>query len=334
VTVVQLKNLSALVAAIEAVSLLKVERWRDLGGSGTINLALDLGRGRTTVARVHRMETSWARVSAEQAVRRELAEKGMPTVVPDALCRLQDGRLLELEPYVNASDRMHTPDRLSAGFTLLARLHSALRMSRYPPAAAVAQHANHVHAEEAERLTRAGAERILAWPHPDLHPYAAQVVEHVAKVAVLEQQLTPAQVVQLVHGDYWDNNVLFAGQHLAAVLDFGFMGRRARIDDLALPFWFWLLEPGHGPPGLADIALLARLADAYDRGADHPLSTEERSALPLAVARQPAWSTGHWVLELDEAAAVLHARVAAQELPVAEVVLADLPRWQEALVRP
>jgi Ser/Thr protein kinase RdoA (MazF antagonist) len=38
---------------------------------------------------------------------------------------------------------------------------------------------------------------------------------------------------QLVHGDFWDNNVLFRHGRPVLVCDFDFMGERARIDDLA-----------------------------------------------------------------------------------------------------
>ena len=321
----------ALIAAVEELSHLEVVRWRDLGGSGTINIALEISDGTTFVARVHAPSTTRARVVAEQAVRRELARAGLPTVVPHALYRLGDGRLLELEPYVDAHDRMNTPDRLSAGYHLLAQLHAVMGRSSFPPAAAVVRHANHVHAQDAYRLTRAGVGRVLSWPHQDLHPFARAVADHIAQVDALEQPLNAAQVVQLVHGDYWDNNVLFTDEVPTAVLDFGFMGRRARIDDLALQFWFWLLEPDHDVPGPNDMGTLARLADTYDSGTDRPLSLDERAALPLAVARQPAWSIGRWVLELDEAAAVAHARTAAEELPTAQAILAALPDWQETL---
>ena len=70
---------------------------------------------------------------------------------------------------------------------------------------------------------------------------------------------------------------------------------------------------------------------AYDRGTEQPLSPDERAALPLAIARQPAWSIGRHVVELDDEPARAHAREAMAELPVAEAIMADLPGWQDAL---
>jgi Ser/Thr protein kinase RdoA (MazF antagonist) len=326
-------DLSALIAPIEELLQLDVQQWRDLGGSRTTNLALVTRDGSTVVARVHAASTTPARVVAEQAVRRELAAAGLPTVTAYGLHPLTDGRLVELEPYVDAHDQMNTPARLSAGYRLLAQLHDVMRRSTFPPAAAQPPHANHVHARDALRLTRAGVERVLGWADHDLHRFALAVADHIAQVDALERPLDSAQVRQLVHGDYWDNNVLFTNDQPTAVLDFGFMGRRARIDDLALPFWFWVLEPGHDIPGPEKMELLARLADAYDSGTDRPLSSHERAALPLAVARQPAWSIGRWIVELDEAAAIAHARAARAELPAAQAILAALPDWQQTLAR-
>jgi homoserine kinase type II len=70
---------------------------------------------------------------------------------------------------------------------------------------------------------------------------------------------------------------------------------------------------------------------AYDE-AGEPLSRQERLAVPLAIARQPAWSVGHWVRQLDEQDAIDHAREAARELPVAQAILRDLSDWQRTLV--
>lgn len=48
------------------------------------------------------------------------------------------------------------------------------------------------------------------------------------------------------------------------------------------------------------ISWLRRLIDAYDRGLDEPLSSVERAALPLAIARQPLWWVGRWLVLLDD----------------------------------
>jgi Ser/Thr protein kinase RdoA (MazF antagonist) len=37
---------------------------------------------------------------------------------------------------------------------------------------------------------------------------------------------------QLVHGDFWDDNVLFAGDEVVLVTDFDFLGLRPPVGDL------------------------------------------------------------------------------------------------------
>jgi len=114
-------GLDTLVGMVEELVGLQVQQWRDLGGSRTTNLALQIDKGATIVARFHARDTTQARVAAEQAARTELSSAHLPTVVPFALRRLPNGQLVELEPYVAAEDRMNTPERLTAGYRLLGR---------------------------------------------------------------------------------------------------------------------------------------------------------------------------------------------------------------------
>ena len=109
------------------------------------------------------------------------------------------------------------------------------------------------------------------------------------------------------------------------------MAEHARVDDLALPFWFHLLGHGGQLPTSDDVALLRHLVRAYDRASEAPLSGAERATLPLAIARQPAWSIGGWILRLGDADAVRHAYDASAELPVALSVMRHVEVWQDAL---
>jgi len=310
--------------------------WRDLGGSWATNLlAVGASGGCGTVFRVHRLSTTAARLRAEQETRRVLARAGIPTVQPlavfdgDEIGQLRTGHLTEAERFVVSDGQMKTPDLLIRGFGVLGAIHRCLRDGELPAAAHTVTHANHVTAQQALAATTAGAQRIRSWGEPALTRYADAVVEHIGRVSTAEEHLEQRR--QVVHGDFWDNNVLFTGSRVAAVLDFGFMARRARVDDLALPIWFYLLEPGHGPPNLIDAEIVAKMLHAYDE-AGEPLSRQERLAVPLAIARQPAWSVGHWVRQLDEQDAIDHARGAARELPVAQAILRDLSDWQRTLV--
>lgn len=314
-----------------------VKGWRDLGGSRSTNLLVETATRGSLVARVHRRSTSWERLCGEQAARRVLASAGVPTVVPLAdhtgvtVRHLASDHLIELERYVPSTATMNTPELMRVGFTQLARVHDVLRSAELSADAHQARWANHIGVSEAAEATRRGVERIRQWAGRDLGWFADAVTLHMDEVARAEQEYQGEQLVQLVHGDFWDNNVLFREDRVAAVLDFGFMAEHARVDDLALPFWFHLLEPGRHLPTSDDVALLRHLVRTYDQAAEAPLSKAERASLPLAVARQPAWSIGGWVLRLGDADAVRHAYNAAAELPVALSVMRHLEAWQHAL---
>jgi homoserine kinase type II len=327
----------ALVADIvEVFGLAGRIAWSDLGGSWTTNILI-AGAGEPVVARLHQGGTSADRLLAEQAARLALADAGIPAVRPlptpagRTVVRLAAGRLAELEPFVAWDTRMNTGPLVRQGFGILARVHDVLRTTELPTAARTAPHANHIFAADAAAATRLGAQRINSWGDANLARFAAEVVAHVDAVAAAEERLRAGRLTQIVHGDFWDNNVLFNGDDLAAVIDFDFMAERPRIDDLALTAYFWFLEPGKGVPGAAEARELRSFVDAYDAAAVIPLSPLERLALPLAIARQPAWSVGRWIPVLEHGHAVRHAREAAAELPVAEAILADLARWQDAL---
>ena len=133
---------------------------------------------------------------------------------------------------------------------------------------------------------------------------------------------------QLVHGDFWDNNVFFRGGHVALVADFDFMGERTRIDDLALTLYFTCLKFLEHPLSDDYLQRVSSLVAAYDSGLDHPLTSEERAALPLAIIRQPLWSVGGWVALLDEeTSARRHAASIGWEVEWALRLVDDIDRW-------
>jgi len=317
----------------------ELQAWQDLGGSWTTNLRLDVAAG-SLVARVHRDWTTEDRLAAVQTARQLIAESGIPAVLPlpdphgSTIITLDNGRLAELEPYIGWNRRMNTPELLSAGFPILARIHDTLRTGQLGKAARTVEFANHVSSADAATLTHAGADRMIGWHDEALTGYATAVTHHIDAVTALEAELSDEQLGQVVHGDFWDNNVLFADDELQAVIDYDFMAERWRVDDLALTIWFYLLEPGHGLPTSKDRELVKMLLDSYDASASVPLSAAERRTIPLAIARQPAWSAGGWVrVDDDVDRARRHAYAAAKELPVAQQILLELGAWQTALSR-
>lgn len=327
----------ALTEEIAAYTGLLLTGWRDLGGSWSTNLAaVQVDRPERLVFRVHQRFVTRERLLAEQHTRCSLAASGMPTVgvLPifrgSTIARLVGGNLVEAEPLIASDANMDTPDKLLAGFAVLGALHDSLRAASLPAAAYSVIHANHLDGDVAGERTRAGVARIGSWGLPALTRFAEQIDAHVTEVRDQEIRFLAGQHRQVVHGDFWDNNVLFSGGNVTAVLDFGFMAERLRIDDLALPIWFHLL--GSRMPAGSAMEFVASLLDAYDRGSSQPLTPDERLSLPLVIARQPAWLVGRWVaFDEDEARARHHAVRAADDFSTAADVLANLQQWQRAL---
>lgn len=329
----------ALVADLSKVAgLSDATTWRDLGGTRTTNLlARSAGKGDAVVIRLHRPETTFDRLRAEQFVRKTLQQAGVPSVAAldlpsgDSIGTLPTGQLVEVEPFVESDGRMNTLDRLMQGYQVLGRVHDVLRATQLPNAAREVSHANYLPRGVVAEAARAGADRVVSWNDPVLSDVASRAVGHLDNALSAEHSFgeTPHQVV---HGDFWDDNVLFQDDNLVAVLDFEFMAARSRVDDLALPIWFLLLEPGRGLPSTKDRDDVAAMLGAYDRGTQEPLTADERRILPVVVARQVGWVLGRWIRDLDLASAQQLARGALRgELPVAVAILSDLDAWQRAL---
>ena len=192
--------------------------------------------------------------------------------------------------------------------------------------------ANHIEATEALARTLRGTQRMRAWHPSALELELAENVEELARVVTqAERPFIERLPRQLVHGDFWDNNVLFRAGVVVLVTDFDFMGERARIDDLALTLYFTSLQYPEQPVSADQLVRLRQLIDAYDSGLADPLSSVERVALPLALARQPLWSIGGWVALLDdEETAREHARGTAWAVDWALGIVRELDRWQRA----
>jgi homoserine kinase type II len=156
--------------------------------------------------------------------------------------------------------------------------------------------ANHIEPFDTLDWTRRGARRVRAWgPSPGELRLMDAAEELAQRVAEAERDVVSSVRRQLVHGDFWDNNVFFRDGRVVLVTDFDFMGERARIDDLALTLYYTNSTFSEDPVSQDRIGRLRRLVDAYDRGLDEPLTRIERAALPLAIARQPLWWVGRWL---------------------------------------
>jgi Ser/Thr protein kinase RdoA (MazF antagonist) len=309
----------------------------DLGGSSSLNLLVGDG-DRRYVVRVHRPHVTTERLGALHQVRQVLLAGAVPCATSITTRQgepwvILAGRLVEVEAYVDHDAVMDAWERLEVGMALLARTHNLLRQVRVGEAGRRPRFANHIEPADVQAATRHGTRRIRGWgPTPGERRLAAAAEKLADLVAEAEAGLVARLPRQLVHGDFWDDNVLFRHGRPVLLADFDFLGERARIDDLALTLHCARIDLGAQAGGAAqERDRLGRLVAGYDAGLEVPLSDAERAALPVAMARQPLASVGGWVARLDDrAAARQHAAGVGGEVAAALRIMADLGRWRDA----
>jgi Ser/Thr protein kinase RdoA (MazF antagonist) len=308
----------------------------DLGGSSSLNLLLGDGDRRYAV-RVHRPSVTPERLAAIHHARGALLAGEVPCapVVPTqrgAPWISLQGRLVEVEPYVDHDAVMDSWQRLEVGIALLAHAHGLLRHVEVGEAGRRPRFANHLKPADVQARTAQGTARIRGWGPTAAEAGLADAADRLADLVAQAEAALVAQLPrQLIHGDFWDNNVLFRRGRPVLLADFDFMGERPRVDDLGLTLWCASFDLGGGTDPAQELPRLRRLVAGYDAAADLPLSAAERTALPLAIARQPLSSIGGWVVRLDdEAAARHHAAAVAPEVRAALRVITGLRRWQDA----
>lgn len=314
---------------------IQTSTYQDLGGSSCLNLRSDSERA-CYVVRVYRPYVTQARLEAIQYVKDALGAHGVPCVRP---LETVDGRrwtvwgerLVEVEPYVAHDGCMDSPERVALGLPLLGHIHSIMRTLTLDQAGRAPLFANYLAPEEMLHRTREGCDRIRGWGPSDEELWLADGAEELAAwIARYDGEITHPIPRQLAHGDFWDNNVLFAGDDVVLVTDFDFMGERRRIDDLALTLYFMsdVAEPDSW--STERISQLVGLTDLYARHLSPPLAETERLALPLTIARQPLWSFGVWIAGLDcEETARGHASGMQGYVDWGLRIMRELETWQD-----
>ncbi len=306
----------------------------DLGGSSNLNLLVTDGRS-LRVARVYRPFVTGQRVAVLQGVRDHLASHGIPCTGPIPTLSGREwetfqGRAVEVEPYVAAPAAMHTLSRVRAGLAVLGHIHALLQAFPVGPAAAAPRFANYVAAAGLVRAVAAGTRRIRAWRPTPVEARLADLADELAGTLAGWDQDRPGPLRrQLVHGDFWDDNVRFRSRQVALVTDFDFLGERPRTDDLALTLYYTSVD-------ITDItrdpAQLTRLVAAYEAGLGTRLSPHELAAIPPAIARQPLWSIAVWVALLDnQDTARRHLAATGTELKWALQLTGRIAQVQDAL---
>ena len=210
------------------------------------------------------------------------------------------------------------------------RIHALRQAFPAGPAAAAPRFANYVAAPGLVQAVAAGTRRIRAWRPTPAEARLADLADRLADTLARWDLACPVPIRrQLVHGDYWDDNVRFRGRQVALVTDFDFLGERPRTDDLALTLYYTSVDIADTT---RDPAQLAELVGAYESGLGTRLSQDERAAIPRAMARQPLWSIAVWVALLDnQETARRHLVATGAELKWALQLTGRIAQVQDAL---
>lgn len=306
----------------------------DLGGSNNLNVHLP-GSDGGWVARIYCPWTSAARLRAIQRVRSTLVSAGLPFASTVSALDGEtsigfDGQVVEVERYV-AGKNMNIGTSLLSGMRALGQIHNVLAGMETPPAAEVAPFPNHVEANQALAGTHQGTAAIRAANPSSGELHTADLADTLAtELADAELGLRHALPRQLVHGDFWDNNVLFRDDDIVLILDLDFMGERARIDDVALTLYYTNSTLGEGYNDPPRIATLRDLVDSYDGALAHKLSVTERAALPYALARTVLSFVGMLASIEDAASRDRLVREINPDLQWSLELVRSVERWQTA----
>jgi Ser/Thr protein kinase RdoA (MazF antagonist) len=307
----------------------------ELGGSSTLNLRLQT----TEAVYVVRLYRSWmrpARLRAIQAARHHLAEVGIPCPLPiltrDGNSWTEvDGHLMEIEPYISFDSKMDTWERLEQGLPLLGRLHDRLLTLDVPQVGRIAPAANSIDREHVVEGVRQGATRLRDIYISDDELKLADLSEMLAEQVASAERSLDTGPRQLVHGDYWDNNVYFRDGGIVLVADLDFMGARPRIDDLALTLYYTNSTFADDQVSPERVARLGSLVRAYDAGVARALSETERLAIPLAMARTAIGFIAQMTDTDSEEAIHSLAQELMPDLRWVRTLLNVLEEWQEVL---
>lgn len=178
------------------------------------------------------------RLAFIHAVLRHAASRGLDFLpLPIATCRREtvvehEGRLWELTPWLSGAadyESFPTAGKLRAAMIALAKFHIAVSdfpdASRVAPAPAVLQRLRRLHELQSGGITEL-ASTIDDCLWPDITPLAHRFVAKLSRVVPATiVQLSPladvALPLQICIRDVWCDNVLFTGDKVTGLVDFG-----------------------------------------------------------------------------------------------------------------
>lgn len=130
-----------------------------------------------------------------------------------------------------------------------------------------------------------------------------------------------------IHGDLFCDNVLFAGDRVAGIIDFGFAATDFYAYDLAITVNDWCIDDASG--GLVD-ALQEPMLAAYQR--TRPLTRDECDAWPslLRAAALRFWLSRLYDLHLPRPGELVHAHDPAHFERVLRDRVVTMPPWPRA----
>ena len=322
-------DLSRVVAAVGELWGLDTAGWSALVDGTHPVVLLPAARA---VLHVARAEVGAERIEALHRARAELAAAKIPVVelmpsLTGATWHRCLDRVVEVERWIDHDGRMNTWPRLRTGCSLLARVHNAWFELDLGHEGEACGWANWIAPADVMTLCESAARRLRRWGMGGLANDVVRLAELTAEV--------PALPTQVVHGDFWDNNVYLRNSRIVAVTDFDFLGRRPRIDDLALLLYFADEQPYFDGAGPRDPqtrrAELAPLVRAYADQLAMPLTPDEMAALPVSLARQPLWNYGIWVaVDADENHARQESMSNAPAVTRALEIMAEPDAWVDA----
>ena len=109
---------------------------------------------------------------------------------------------------------MNTPRRLLRGVVLLAGVHDALADLHLGPEADHCPDANRISRVNVASSGCSGVDRIRSWDDPANRHLIDTALGLADLVSEAEPRLAAGRAGQLVHGDFWDDNVYFRGEKL------------------------------------------------------------------------------------------------------------------------